>query len=172
MMPKGQTVEVLNRGIGGQDADDMVLRIQSDVVAHKPDVVIWQTGSNDPLRGVPLSRFESDTRDGIKAMRQAGAAVILMEPQWCPRLEQAAHSGDYREAIRQIGAELGVPVIRRSDMMHRWVAAGVMTPVQMLSPDGLHMSDSGYAELARDIAPMVLKAAMIEPAANTTAQIK
>jgi lysophospholipase L1-like esterase len=50
MVPKGETVEVVNRGIGGQDADDMIQRLQSDVIAPRPNVVIWQTGSNDPLR--------------------------------------------------------------------------------------------------------------------------
>lgn len=172
MVPKGETVEVVNRGIGGQDADDMILRLQSDVIAPRPNVVIWQTGSNDPMRGVPLVRFESDTREGIKALRQAGVAVILMEPQWCPRLDQTAHSDDYRQAVRKIGQELGVPVIRRSDMMHQWISEGRMTRAQMLAPDGLHMTDGGYAELARDIAPMVLKAAMIEPAATTVSRSK
>ena len=130
MLPKGETVEVVNCGVGGQDADDMVKRLQKDVIAANPDVVIWQTGSNDPLRNVPLSRFEADTREGIKAMRQAGVAVILMEPQWCPRLEQAAHADDYRQVVRKIGQELGVPVIRRSDMMRRWIAEGRMTRAQ------------------------------------------
>ncbi|MDR3464112.1 MAG: SGNH/GDSL hydrolase family protein [Beijerinckiaceae bacterium] len=172
MVPKGETVEVVNRGIGGQDADDMMLRLQSDVIVPKPNVVIWQTGSNDPLRGVPLGRFESDTREGIKALRRAGVAVILMEPQWCPRLDQAAHADDYRQAVRKIGQDLDVPVIRRSDMMHQWISEGRMTRAQMLAPDGLHMSDSGYAELARDIAPLVLKAAMIAPTATAVSRSK
>ncbi|MGD0634644.1 MAG: SGNH/GDSL hydrolase family protein [Beijerinckiaceae bacterium] len=172
MVPKGETVEVVNRGIGGQDADDMIQRLQSDVIAPRPNVVIWQTGSNDPLRGVPLGRFEADMREGIKALRQAGVAVILMEPQWCPRLDQAAHADDYRQAVRKIGQDLDVPVIRRSDMMHQWIAEGRMTRAQMLAPDGLHMADGGYAELARDIAPMVLKAAVIEPAATAASRSK
>jgi lysophospholipase L1-like esterase len=111
-------------------------------------------------------------REGIKALRQAGVAVILMEPQWCPRLDQAAHADDYRQAVRKIGQDLDVPVIRRSDMMHQWIAEGRMTRAQMLAPDGLHMADGGYAELARDIAPMVLKAAVIEPAATAASRSK
>jgi acyl-CoA thioesterase-1 len=172
MVPKGESVVVVNRGIGGQDADDMIARLQADVIASKPDVVIWQTGSNDPMRNVPLARFETETREGINAMRKAGVSVILMEPQWCPRLERTAHADDYREVVRSIGQELGVPVIRRSDMMHAWIAEGRMTRAQMLSPDGLHMADGGYAELARDIAPMVLKAVMIDPAAARLSQAK
>ena len=161
MMPAGRDVEVLNRGIGGQDVDDMMNRLQADVIAPRPDVVIWQTGSNDPLRHVPLDRFERETRAGIQAMHQAGIAVILMEPQWCPKLEASGNVDAFRDAIRRIGGELSVPVIHRADLMRHWIAEGRMTPAQMLAPDGLHMADNGYAQLAVDIAPMVLRAGTV-----------
>ena len=41
----------------------MMKRIDQDALAPRPDLVIWQTGSNDPLRGVPLDRFKDETRD-------------------------------------------------------------------------------------------------------------
>lgn len=157
-MPRGEVVEVLNKGIGGQDVDDMIKRLDADVIAAKPDIVIWQTGSNDPLRHVPIERFEAETRAGVQAMQKAGLRVILMEPQWCPRLDAADDVNLFRDAIRKVAAEQGAAVIRRAELMHRWVAEGRMTKAQMLASDGLHMSDRGYAELARDIAPEVLKA--------------
>jgi lysophospholipase L1-like esterase len=172
MVPKDRTVEVLNRGIGGDDVDDMLKRIQNDVITRKPDIVIWQTGSNDPLRHVPIDRFESETRAGILAMRSAGARVILMEPQWCPMLDKAGTADLYRGVIRRIADEMGVTVIRRADLMHRWIAQGLMTRAQMLAPDGLHMADSGYAELARDIAPEVLRVGGIEVSTNTALRAK
>ncbi len=61
-----QHVIVLNRGIGGEDADDMMQRLPA-LIAEHPDLIIWQTGSNDPLRNVPLERFEQETRAGIEA---------------------------------------------------------------------------------------------------------
>src|SRR5271165_6285382 len=76
----GTNLAVVKRGIGGQDADDMLARLDSDVIAAKPDLVIWQTGTNDPLRKVPLSRFVNETREGIRRMRAAGIEVMLMEP--------------------------------------------------------------------------------------------
>lgn len=171
-MPKGRSVEVLNRGIGGQDVDDMMLRLQADVIAPKPDVVIWQTGSNDPLRHVPLDRFETETLAGVKAMRNAGAEVILMEPQWCPMLDKTANAEQFRTAIRRIGQQLKVAVINRSDLMHKWIAEGRMTKGQMLAPDGLHMTDTGYAQLARDIAPEVLRAGAIATSTPVALQAK
>jgi acyl-CoA thioesterase I len=42
-------VAVLNRGIGGQDAPEEVARLQADVIAVRPQVVIWQVGANGAL---------------------------------------------------------------------------------------------------------------------------
>ena len=149
-------VDVLNRGIGGEDVDDMMRRFDRDVLAPRPDLVIWQTGSNDALRHVPLARFEAATRAGIAALRRAGIAVVLMEPQWCPKLEATGAIDGFRGAVRAIGAATGVPVIRRSDLMHEWVGSGLVTMADMLSPDGLHMRDAGYRLLAARVAAEVL----------------
>ena len=162
-MPDGRRVEVVNRGVGGEDADDMIRRLPRDVIARHPAVVIWQTGSNDPFRKVPLERFERETRDGIAAMQKAGIKVILMEPQWCPRLEQIATASDYRDMVRRIGHDMGIDVVRRSDLMHDWIREGLLTRREMLAPDGLHMTDGGYAALARSVAPEVLKTEDIGP---------
>ena len=169
LLPHGRHVQVINRGIGGEDADDMAKRLQNDVIARHPDVVIFQTGSNDPLRHVPLDRFERETRDGIAAMRKAGIEVILMEPQWCPRLDTMASANSYRDSIRKIGLETHVEVVRRSDLMHAWLRQGLLTQHQMLSSDGLHMTDGGYALLARSVAPEVLKVEDIRPAVQAAA---
>jgi lysophospholipase L1-like esterase len=154
--------------VGGEDADDMAKRLEKDVIARRPDVVIWQTGSNDPLRHVPLDRFTRETRDGVAAMRKAGIEVILMEPQWCPRLDKAADSTLYRDAIRDIGRQARVDVVRRADLMHDWIREGLLTRKQMLASDGLHMTDGGYALLARSVAPEVLKVEDINPVSPVT----
>lgn len=149
--PSRQPITVLNRGVGGEDAEDMARRLPS-VIAERPDLIIWQTGSNDPLHGVPLDRFVQDTREGIESIRAAHIDLMLMEPQLCRELSSKPVSLEYRDALRAIGEEMDVTVIRRYDLMRRWLATGVLTPVQMLSPDGLHMADGGYAKLAEVIA--------------------
>ena len=154
--PVTQHVVVLNRGIGGEDADDMTLRLPA-VIAEHPDLIIWQTGSNDPLRDVPLERFTQDTIAGIQAIQAAHIDVMLLEPQLCRELDGMPVSVRYRDALRAIGEGMEVPVIRRYDLMRGWLADGVLTPAQMLSPDGLHMADGGYAKLADAIAADILR---------------
>ena len=154
-LPEGQRITVLNRGVGGEDADDMAGRL-STVIAEHPNLIIWQTGSNDPLRAVPLARFVQETIAGVQAIRAAHIDVMLMEPQRCRALDHKPGSVRYRDALRAIGQGMDVPVIRRYDMMERWLADGALTSAQMLSPDGLHMADGGYAKLANVIAVDIL----------------
>ena len=148
-------VQVVNAGIGGEDADDMAKRIPA-VLADRPDLVIWQTGSNDPLRDVPLDRFAARTRAGIAELRAGGADVILMEPQDCQALRDHPGAWAYRDALREIAAQMQAPLVRRYDLMHQWIADGLLTPAQMLYTDGLHMTDGGYAQLAKAVGRQIL----------------
>ena len=156
LVPAGEAVTVVNRGIGGEDADDMLARLQKDVIQRKPDLVIWQTGTNDPLRKVPLDRFETLTRDGIARMRAAGIDVVLMEPQDCRMMRATPGAFAFRDAVRRIGADTAVPVVRRYDLMHRWLAEGKVTETQLMAGDGLHMADAGYEQLAAEVARELL----------------
>jgi acyl-CoA thioesterase I len=157
---------VINRGRGGEDAEDMARRLPA-IIAQHPDLVIWQTGTNDVLRDVPLERFVALTRAGIVAMRAAGIDVMLIEPQRCGALQAKPGSLRYRDAVRAIGAELQVQVIRRYDLMQAWLSEGLLSPVQLMSGDGLHMGDGGYALLAKEVARAILSDAA---APNLTAE--
>jgi acyl-CoA thioesterase-1 len=154
-LPAAQKVTVLNKGIGGEDADDMAKRLPS-IIAEHPDLIIWQTGTNDPLRDLPLDRFVQETIDGVQEIQAAHIDLMLMEPQLCRQLDGNPVSVRYRDALRSIGEGMDVPVIRRYDMMRAWLADGTLTAKEMLSPDGLHMADGGYARLADAIAIDIL----------------
>lgn len=117
-------IMVANRGIGGEAVDEMLARLDRDVIAPHPDLVIWQTGSNDPLRGVSLDHFRTATIAAVRQIRDAGIDVVLLEPQWCPKLDATPGAYRFRDAVREIGAELDVPVIRRSEMMQAWISEG------------------------------------------------
>ena len=154
MLP-GRTIVVDNRGVGGEDVDDMLARLPA-IIAEKPNLVIWQTGSNDPLRHVPLQHYIDGTRRGIAAMRAAGIDVMLMDPQFCRVLRSGNIALPYRDALHIIGGQSGVPVIPRYTMMQEWLARHELTETDMLAPDGLHLADGGYARLANEVATMIL----------------
>lgn len=158
-------VTMINRGKGGDDAEAMARRLQRDVLAERPTLVIWQTGSNDPMTGVSVERFAKLTRDGIAAIRSTGADVVLMDQQWCRRLSGIDGAERYGAALHALAEELGVPVIRRHALMQTWVAKGLLTPTQMIGPDGLHMTDAGYDRLAKAASVQILTQAGLAPTA-------
>src|ERR687889_329426 len=49
----GARLAVLNRGKGGQEVHEMMARLDGDVLAARPTLVIWQAGANAVLRGMP-----------------------------------------------------------------------------------------------------------------------
>jgi lysophospholipase L1-like esterase len=159
----GESITIENRGVGGEDAEDFARRLAGVIAAH-PDLVILQTGTNDPLRDLPLARFVSLTHDFVAALQQNGIDVILMEPQQCRVFDAKAGSLAYRDAVRRIGAEMSVSVIRRYDLMREWHAHGLLTTAQMQAPDGLHMTDGGYALLAKAVSRAILQLAAMRGA--------
>ncbi|HTI85115.1 MAG TPA: SGNH/GDSL hydrolase family protein [Alphaproteobacteria bacterium] len=151
----GVRVTVLNRGQGGEEAEDLAGRVP-DVIADRPDLVIFQTGTNDALREVPLKRFLELTRDGLDAFRAAGIDVMLMEPQYCRAMLDAPHGSEYVQAMRDLGAAYAVPVNRRHELMRGWLESGRFRYSDIVTEDDLHMADAGYAALARAVADQIL----------------
>jgi lysophospholipase L1-like esterase len=58
---------------------------------------------------------------------------------------------------------MGVPVVRRYDMIHRWLADGTISEAQLMAADGLHMADEGYERLAAEVARELMAAAKPQP---------
>src|ERR1044071_6159396 len=50
-------LRVINKGVGGEIASQMLARFSRDVLSHGPQLVIWQTGSNQTLRSDDLDQY-------------------------------------------------------------------------------------------------------------------
>ena len=151
----GVALHVINKGVPGEVAADMLARLDRDVLALKPDLVVWQTGTNDALRDIPVARFAHQTVDGITRLRKAGIDVILMEPQYSPKLVTRPHYADYIDTLRSIGKRAHVPVVRRFSIMKAWEANGQFVDATMLQSDWLHMRDASYACLGWVVAESI-----------------
>lgn len=148
----GGEVRVLNRGVGGEAMGAMLRRIERDVVAAHPDLVVWQVGTNDVLHDDDAAEGAAILRQGVQRLKSAGIDVILMDIQYAP--EVLAHEGyhDMLHAIAAVGIAEGVPVFRRFQVMEAWNETGVMPVRAALADDRLHMNDRSYGCLARLLA--------------------
>lgn len=148
-------IRLSNRGIGGNNAIDLHARLDG-VISDAPDLVLFQTGSNDPLQDVPLDRFETLTREDLDRLReQTGADIVLIDQQLCRALEECPAFPPFLASLHRIGGEAGVPVFPRYSLMQAWCELPGMSR-DTLSPDGLHMSDPGYSLLGRALSGWLL----------------
>lgn len=152
----GVEVTVLNRGVGGQTARDMLERLYSDAVDPQPQLVIWQTGVNDAIDHVPVDQFAETLRQGIDVLHEHDIDVILMDMQYYPASIRLPDYGEYLEAMREVAQEKQVPVFRRFDMMKYWLTSGEFSLDELLSRDGLHMVDRSYYCLALELADAIV----------------
>ena len=68
-------IAVLNRGIGGQDAPEELARLQADVIAARPQLVIWQVGANGALRSTDPTQFRRLITEGVASYRQLASTL-------------------------------------------------------------------------------------------------
>ncbi len=147
----GVRVEVINEGIGGQILSQLLARFDADVLQQRPDLVIVQTGPNDPWQGVPVEVFEDELRQAVLRAREAGMDIVLLTPQPFKGQGRFPNYTDYVDASAKIGEELGVPVFDRYRLMKLWMREGADFE-SMLVGDGLHMNAAAYACLADTLA--------------------
>ena len=151
----GDKVALCNRGVSGEAIDEMEVR-NGDVVADAPDLVVWQAGSNDGPRCVPVTRFERIMTDGIGRVRATGADLVLMEPQYCSALEACPTFPAFLQSVRSLGDRFELPVFARYAAMQAWSEVTGLG-IDGLSPDGTHMADRGYRLLGEAMAAFILE---------------
>src|SRR3954447_14807428 len=54
----GHDIAMINRGVNGEEAADMIGRFDSQVLSENPDLILWQVGTNAVLRDHPLEVAE------------------------------------------------------------------------------------------------------------------
>src|SRR5207237_7060659 len=85
-------ITVVNRGKGGDDAPEMMKRLQTEVIDMHPDLVIWQVGTNAVLRDLDPSETAKLVEEGVARLQASGADVVLVDPQYSPRVTDRAES--------------------------------------------------------------------------------
>ena len=148
-------ITVVNRGVAGDDSLGMLARLDDDVIEARPDLVVWQTGTNSALRDVSVGEFYEHVIEGVRRMRAAGADVMLIGPQKSPRVDLAEHRAEFAEYLRAAGEVTRTAYFPRYEVMAGWLKSGQMTMPEMIDPDGLHMTDLSYDCLAKDVARMI-----------------
>jgi acyl-CoA thioesterase I len=150
-------VAVINRGIGGQDAPEELARLQADVIAVHPQLVIWQVGANGAMRDADPTEFAHMVTEGVGELKAAGIDVILMDNQRAPRIIASPDHRALESSLGQVAETTGSNLFSRGKLMDAWSRAGA-APAEFIAVDGLHHNDLGYHCLAMALAHRIVEA--------------
>jgi len=148
-------IAVINRGVGGQDAPEELARLQTDVIAVRPQLVVWQVGANGALRHADPDTFRTMVTEGVERLQAAGIDVVLMDNQHSPKVDAAPEHALMDAILAQVAQATGVGLFSRSALMAAWQQEGAPEPT-FISSDGLHQNDRGYVCTARALADAIL----------------
>jgi lysophospholipase L1-like esterase len=154
----GADISVLIRAKGGEDAPEMMKRLQTDVLDMKPDLVIWQVGTNAVLRNLDPTDTALMVEDGIARIQAVGSDVVLVDPQYSPRVNE--HPDSAGKMVKLLGrvAELRhVGIFPRFAVMKAWHEKQDIPMDTFVIADGLHMNDWGYACFAQLLGDDIIK---------------
>jgi Lysophospholipase L1 and related esterases len=163
-----EKITVLNRGIGGEEVLDMLKRFDKAVIEARPDLVLWQLGTNSVIRNHRMSDHGAAIRAGLKKIRAAGADVVLIDPQFAPKVIAKPDAALMVKLIAVTAKQEGVELFRRYDVMKRWHDRDNLKFDTFVSPDGLHMNDWSYACMAKGLGAAIAEAAQRPVLSATT----
>ncbi|WP_053081557.1 SGNH/GDSL hydrolase family protein [Methylobacterium aquaticum] len=147
---RGTPVDVINAGIGGETANQTLARLAEALTQPvKPDLVIWQVGTNDAITGGSETAFRERLEQGIALVRAAGSDLIILDQQYYPAIPDHARYERFVGLVASVATGAEVPVFSRYALMKDWNRQDPGLLAGMLSADNFHMGDQGYACLAQ-----------------------
>ena len=157
------TVNVTVRGGRGMTASEMVDILQQELASHHYQLVIWQTGTVEAVRNVAAGDFYQTLQDGAAAIANAGADLVLVDPQYSRFLHANADLEPYAQSLQQVAAMPGALLFHRFELMRYWVDEGQIDLERTPKADRLQTVEALHACLGDHLAHMLMQAAQQPP---------
>jgi lysophospholipase L1-like esterase len=139
------------------------------VLSDKPDLVLWQLGTNTVIRNHPMSNNGTLIREGVSRIKRAGADVILIDPQFAPKVIVKPDATAMVSLIGLTAKTENVDLFQRFEVMRQWRDTDRLPFDTFVSADGLHMNDWSYGCIAKTLAASIAEAAT-RPVASAAAR--
>jgi isoamyl acetate esterase len=150
-------IETVNAGISGNKVPNLQARLEKDVLAKKPTLVVIYIGINDvwhgeknPANGTPKDKFEAGLKDIITKIREAGGRVVLCTPTVIGEKTGGGNSLDakldeYAEVSRGVAKEMKVPLCDLRAAFVDYLKAKNTDNKEkgVLTGDRVHLNDEG-----------------------------
>jgi acyl-CoA thioesterase-1 len=151
---KGMDFDVVGRGLSGEVAQGAADRMKREVEETKPDLVVWQVGTNDALRHVSIDSFKNCLRTTLAWLAENKIDVVLIDPQYGDALTKDQYYEQVVAALAEVAREARVLLVDRFEAMrelHR-----ERGDLFYLSADQLHPNDRGHRCMAEQLARAIV----------------
>jgi lysophospholipase L1-like esterase len=159
----GIKVEPVFAGIGGHKSNDMLARLDRDVLGMKPDFMTLSCGVNDVWhgeRGVPLEAYKKNITEICDKAQAAGTKVVVLTATMI--LEDQANANNqklvaYNDFLRTLAKARKLPLADlNADMQAAVLAAKAANAPKpnksnYLTSDGVHMAPPGDQLMAEGV---------------------
>ena len=159
---RGLDFDVIGRGRSGEEAQGAADRMKREVEETRPDLVVWQVGTNDALRHVGIDRFRQCLRTTLSWLKEQRIDVVLVDPQYGDALTKDAHYERVVTAIAEVAREGRVLLVDRFEAMrelHRQRGDRFY-----LASDDLHLNDTGHRCMAEQLARSIVGGVLLADA--------
>lgn len=153
----GASIQVVNKGVSRQSAKQMLERLTSDVLAEKPALVIWETGTAEAVRGAELDEFMHALLVGVDKMAESGIDVVLMDTQYSRSTARIINFQPYVDAINQVAGMRDLVIFPRYQVMRLWVDEERFSFADKNPAEARKVADQIYDCLARLLARSIGK---------------
>ncbi len=160
----GSDVQIVGAGVSGNRVPDLLQRVDRDVLALKPMLVIVYIGINDVwhfsmknLKGTSKNEFRDGLIELTKKIRETGAQVVLCTPSVIGEKKEGANPMDamldeYAEITRSVAEKQEVALcdLRKAFLRYESIYNTENAEQGLLTYDGVHLSDEGNKFVAEE----------------------
>lgn len=133
-LPKA-TFNLVVRGGRGLTAEAMLPLLQDDLKERRSQLVLWQTGTVEAVRGLRTDGLRGALEAGAEAVRNGGGDLILIDPQFSRFLRANTDLDTYENVLEQEATLPGVVLFHRFNLMRGWAMDGVIDMERAKSTD-------------------------------------
>jgi len=157
-------LELVGAGIGGNKVYDLYLRMQEDVIAQSPGVVVIWIGVNDVWHksshgtGTDADKFDKFYRAIIKKLLENNIKVMLVTPAVIGEKNDYGNQQDddldkYSRVIRDIANDMNLPLCDLRALFHLYEVNNNTANADkgILTSDGVHLNEAGNKFVAEEI---------------------
>jgi lysophospholipase L1-like esterase len=156
-------IEVIGAGISGNKVPDLQRRLDKDVIAKKPTLVVIYIGINDvwhsemnPPRGTPKDKYEEGLKEIIGKIKDAGARVVLCTPTVIGEKKSNkldAQLDEYADVSRKVAKDTRVTLCDLRKTFREYLEKHNADDKEkgVLTGDRVHLNDAGNQIVADTI---------------------